>query len=108
MTGDKGMAVMELQCPNGHLVGRLIQHSVGSPLLLYMPKQLREDWKQVCERPMLTTHCGVCKRPVSKATETVKERIDILIDNEWKHKYQYVLPFLMTSKDWAQTAYTAP
>ena len=43
---------------------------------------------------MLTTHCGVCKRAVSKATETVKERIDILIDDQWKHKNQYVLPFL--------------
>ena len=101
------MAVMELQCPNRHLVGRIIKHSVVSPLLLDMPKRLREDWKQVSERPMLTTHCGVCKRAVSKATDTVKERVDRLIDDEWEHKNQYVLPFLITSEDWAQTAYTA-
>ena len=108
LTDDTGMAVMELQCPNRHLVGRIIKHSVGSPLLLDMPKRLREDWKQVSERPMLTTHCGVCKRAVSKATDTVKERVDRLIDDEWEHKNQYVLPFLITSEDWAQTAYTAP
>ena len=107
MTNDTGMAVMELQCPNRHLVGRIIKHSVGSPLLLDMPKQLREDWKQVSVRPMLTTHCGVCKRAVSKATDTVKERVDRLSDDEWEHKNQYVLPFLITSEDWAQTAYTA-
>ena len=103
-----GMAVMELQCPNRHLVGRIIKNSVVSPLLLDMPKRLREDWKQVSERPMLTTHCGVCRRAVSKATDTVKERVDRLIDDEWEHKNQYVLPFLITSEDWAQTAYTAP
>jgi hypothetical protein len=108
LTDDTGMAVMELQCPNGHLVGRIIKHSVGSPLLLDMPKRLREDWRQVSERPMLTTHCRVCKRAVSKATDTVKERVDRLIDDEWEHKNQYVLPFLITSEDWAQTAYTAP
>jgi hypothetical protein len=102
------MAVMELQCPNRHLVGRIVKHSVVSPLLLDMPKRLREDWKQVSERPMLTTHCGVCRRAVSKATDTVKERVDRLIDDEWEHKNQYVLPFLITSEDWAQTAYTAP
>ena len=76
---------------------------MGSPLLLDMPKRLREDWKQVSERPMLTTHCGVCKRAVSKATDTVKERVDSLSDDEWEHKSQYVLPFLITSEDWAQT-----
>jgi hypothetical protein len=108
LTDDTGMAVMELRCPNRHLVGRIIKYSVGSPLLLDMPKRLREDWKQVSERPMLTTHCGVCKRAVSKATDTVKERVDRLIDDEWEHKNQYVLPFLITSEDWAQTAYTAP
>ena len=43
---------------------------------------------------MLTTHCGVCKRAVSKATDTVKERVDRLFDDEWEHKNQYVLPFL--------------
>ena len=96
------------QQPDVTLVGRIIKHSVGSPLLLDMPKRLREDWKQVSERPMLTTHCGVCKRAVSKATDTVKERVDRLIDDEWEHKNQYVLPFLITSEDWAQTAYTAP
>jgi hypothetical protein len=57
LTDDSGMAVMELRCPNRHLVGRIIKYSVGSPLLLDMPKRLREDWKQVSERPMLTTHC---------------------------------------------------
>ena len=57
---------------------------------------------------MLTTHCGVCKRAVSKATDTVKKRVDRLSDDEWEHKNQYVLPFLITSEDWAQTAYTAP
>ena len=56
---------------------------------------------------MLTTHCRVCKRAVSKATETVKQRIDRLIDDEGEHTNQYVLPFLITSEDWAQTAYTA-
>ena len=56
---------------------------------------------------MLTTHCGVCRRAVSKATDTVKERVDRLIDDEWEHKSPYVLPFLITSEDWAQTAYTA-
>ena len=71
MTDDTGMAGMELRCPNRHLVGRIIKYSVGSSLLLDMPKRLREDWKQVSERPMLTTHCGVCKRAVSKATDTV-------------------------------------
>ena len=45
---------------------------------------------------------------VSKATDTLKERVDSLIDDEWEHKNQYVLPFLITSEDWAQTAYTAP
>ena len=96
-----------VRCPNRHLVGRIIKHSVGSPLLLDMPKRRREDWKQVSERPMLTTHCGVCKRAVSKATDMVKERVDRLIDDKWEHKNQYVLPFLITSEDWAQTAYTA-
>ena len=80
------MAVMELRCPNRHLVGRIIKYSVGSPLLLDMPKRLREDWKQVSERPMLTTHCRVCKRAVSKATDTVKERVDRLSDDEWEHR----------------------
>ena len=45
---------------------------------------------------------------VSKATDTLKERVDSLIDDQWEHKNQYVLPFLITSEDWAQTAYTAP
>ena len=57
---------------------------------------------------MLTTHCGVCQRAVSKATDTVKEQVDRLIDDECEHKNQFVLPFLITSEDWAQTAYTAP
>ena len=48
------------------------QTFLGNPLLLDMPKRLREEWKQVSERPMLTTHCGVCKRAVSKATDTVE------------------------------------
>lgn len=108
MRGDKALAVTELQCPNRHLVGRIIKHSVGSPLLLDIPKRLREDWNQFCERPMLTTHCGVCKRAVSQATDTVQERVDRLIDDGWEHKNQCVLPFLITSEDWAQTAYTAP
>ena len=57
MTDYTGMAVMELQCPNRHLVGRIIKHSVVSPLLLDMPKRLREDWKQVSEPTPLHERC---------------------------------------------------
>lgn len=85
---------MDLTCPEGHVVGRLIQNIGHQPIKIDLPDTAREEWPR--EGDTLYTHltCPGCNRHIYGSTEAIKEKATWLSESEsqWQgiHGLQYI------------------
>ena len=86
---DKGLLAMDLMCPEGHVVGQLIQNIEHQAIGIQVPDRAREEWPRGGDKMYTHLTCHSCNRRVYGPTDAIQERATWLseIESEWQDKY---------------------
>jgi hypothetical protein len=96
---DRGLLQMDLTCPEGHVVGQLIQNVEHQAIGIQLPDKAREEWPRVGDKMYTHLTCPGCNRRVYGSTDAIRERATWLSESEseWQggHSLRYIEDGLM-------------
>jgi len=91
---DKGLLAMDLMCPEGHVVGQLIQNIEHPDIGIQVPDSAREEWPRGGDKMFTYLTCPDCNRRVYGSTDAIRERATWLSESEseWqgRHSLRYI------------------
>ncbi|MGO9384223.1 MAG: hypothetical protein ACLP4W_19560 [Mycobacterium sp.] len=85
----RGLLTMDLMCPEGHVVGQLIQNIGHQAIGIQVADTAREEWPRGRDKMFTYLTCPGCDRRVYGSTDAIGERATWLSESEseWQGKY---------------------
>jgi len=80
---------MELTCPEGHVVGNLLQDPGEPGIGVQVGDAAREDWPRGGDSMFTYVTCPGCSRRVYGSTDTIRDRATWLSESEsdWQGRF---------------------
>jgi hypothetical protein len=72
---DRGLLAMDLMCPEGHVVGQLIQNDEHQSIGIQVAGTAREEWPRGVDKMYTHLTCQGCNRRVYGSTNAIQERV---------------------------------
>ncbi|OBG68944.1 hypothetical protein A9X05_22360 [Mycobacterium sp. E3298] len=97
MVGNQeGIAILKLECPQGHPVGRLLKEAPHQAVAFDPGAQVgpRRFWPDEDDQPRFTARCRFCDKPVGEATTALQNQLATLIDDASAASATATLPYL--------------
>ena len=91
---DRGLLTMDLTCPEGHLVGQLIQNIGHQAIGIQLPDSTREEWPRGGDKMFTYLTCPGCDRRVYGSTDSIRERATWLSESESESQGRYSLRYI--------------
>jgi hypothetical protein len=91
---DKELLTMDLMCPEGHVVGQLIQDIEHQAIGIQVPDREREEWPRGGDKMYTLLTCHGCNRRVYGSTDAIQERATWLSESESEWQGRYSLRYL--------------
>jgi hypothetical protein len=91
---DKGSLAMDLMCPEGHVVGQLIQNIDHHAIGIQVAGEAREEWPRGGDTMFTHLRCSGCDRRVYGSTEAIRERATWLSESDSESQGRYSLRYL--------------
>jgi hypothetical protein len=91
---DRGLLTMDLTCPEGHLVGQLIQNIGHQAIGIQVPDSTREEWPRGGDKMFTYLTCPGCDRRVYGSTDSIRERATWLSESESESQGRYSLRYI--------------
>lgn len=91
---DRGLLTMDLTCPEGHVVGQLIQNIGHQSLGIQVPDGTREEWPRGGDKMFTYLTCPGCDRRVYGSTDSIRERATWLSESESESQGRYSLRYI--------------
>jgi hypothetical protein len=91
---DKELLTMDLMCPEGHVVGQLIQDIEHQAIGIQVPDRAREEWPRGGDKMYTHLTCNGCNRRVYGSTDAIRERATWQSEIESESKCRYSLRYL--------------
>jgi hypothetical protein len=90
---DKGLLTMDLMCPEGHVVGQLIQDIEHQAIGIQVPDREREEWPRGGDKMYTHLTCHACDRRVYGSTDAIQERATWQSEIESERQCRYSLRY---------------
>jgi hypothetical protein len=90
----KGLLTIDLMCPEGHVVGQLIQNIGHQPIGIQVADTAREEWPRGGDKMYTYLTCHGCNRRVYGSTDAIQERATWLSENESEWQGRYSLRYI--------------
>jgi hypothetical protein len=86
---DKGLLTIDLMCPEGHVVGQLIQNVGHQAIGIQVPDSAREEWPRGGDKMFTYLTCPGCDRRVYGSTDAIREKATWLSESvsQWQGRY---------------------
>jgi hypothetical protein len=91
---DRGLLTMDLTCPEGHLVGQLIQNIGHQAIGIQVPDSTREEWPRGGDKMFTYLTCPGCDRRIYGSTEAIQEKATWLSESESESQGRHSLRFI--------------
>jgi hypothetical protein len=91
---DRGLLTMDLTCPEGHLVGQLIQTIGHQAIGIQVADSTREEWPRGGDKMFTYLTCPGCDRRVYGSTDSIRERATWLSESESESQGRYSLRYI--------------
>lgn len=91
---DERLLAMDLMCPEGHVVGQLIQDIEHRAIGIQVAGEAREEWPRGGDKMYTLLTCHGCHRRVYGATEAIQERATWQSEIESESQCRYALRYL--------------
>ena len=91
---DRGLLTMDLTCPEGHIVGQLIQNIGHQAIGIQLPDSTREEWPRGGDKMFTYLTCPGCDRRVYGSTDSIRERATWLSESESQWQGRYSLRYI--------------
>jgi hypothetical protein len=90
---NRGLLTMDLACPEGHVVGRLIRQ-IDHPFEIDLPGTAREEWPRGGDKMFTYLTCPGCDRRIYGSTEAIQEKATWLSESESESQGRHSLRFI--------------
>jgi hypothetical protein len=86
---DRGLLALDLMCPEGHVVGQLIQNIGHQAIGIQVADAAREEWPRGGDSMFTYLTCPGCDRRVYGSTDAIRDSATWLSESEsqWQGKY---------------------
>jgi hypothetical protein len=91
---NRGVLTMDLICPEGHVVGQLIQEIEHQAIGIQLAGAAREEWPRGGDKMFTYVTCPGCDRRVYGSTEAIGERATWLSESESEAQGRYSLRYI--------------
>jgi hypothetical protein len=91
---DRGLLAMDLMCPEGHVVGQLIQNIGQQSIGIQVADTAREEWPRAGDTMFTYVTCPDCNRRVYGATDAIREKATWVSESESERQGRYSLRYL--------------
>jgi hypothetical protein len=91
---DRGKVAMDLTCPEGHVVGQLIQDVGHQAIGIRVADTAREEWPRGGDTMFTYVTCPGCHRRVYGSTDAIRERATWLSESETQSQGRYSLRYI--------------
>jgi hypothetical protein len=91
---DKGLLAMDLTCPEGHVIGQLIQNIGHQAIGIQIADSAREEWPRGGDKMFTYLTCPGCDRRVYGSTDAIRERATWLSESESESQGRYSLRYI--------------
>ena len=91
---DRGLLAMDLMCPEGHVVGQLIQNVGHQSIGIQVAGTEREEWPRGGDKMYTHLTCHGCNRRVYGSTDAIRETATWLSESESERQGRYSLRYL--------------
>jgi hypothetical protein len=91
---DRGLLAMDLACPEGHVVGQLIQDIGHQVIGIQVADTAREEWPRGGDTMFTHLTCPGCDRRVYGSTDAIRERATWLSESESQSQGRYSLRYI--------------
>ena len=91
---DKGLLVMDLVCPEGHVAGQLIQNIEHQSIGIEVPDRGHEEWPRGGDKMYTLLTCHGCNRRVYGSMDAIRERATWQSEIESERQCRYSLRYL--------------
>jgi len=96
MGGNEGIGILQLECPQGHGVGRVLREAAFHAVQ-YDPGAAvgpREFWPQEDDQGRFKAHCRHCDKPVWESSATLQGKLSELMASESETRASATLQYL--------------
>ena len=96
VANQEGVAILKLECPETHPVGRILREAPYQSVQ-YDPGAVvgpRRYWPDEGDQPQFSTRCRFCDKPVGAATATLQNTLGVLLDDAAQTVGTITLPYL--------------
>jgi hypothetical protein len=91
---NRGVLTMDLNCPEGHVVGQLIQEVGHQTIGIQLAGAAREEWPRGGDKMFTYVTCPDCGRRVYGSTESIGEKATWLSESESDSQGRYSLRYM--------------
>ena len=91
---DRGLLSIDLMCPEGHVVGQLIQNVGHQAIGIQVADTAREEWPRGGDKMFTYLTCPGCDRRVYGSTDAIRERATWLSESESEWQGRYSLRYI--------------
>jgi hypothetical protein len=91
---DRGLLSIDLMCPEGHVVGQLIQNIGHQAIGIQVADSAREEWPRGGDKMFTYLTCTGCDRRVYGSTDAIRERATWLSESESEWQGRYSLRYI--------------
>jgi len=91
---DRGLLSIDLMCPEGHVVGQLIQNVGHQAIGIQVADSAREEWPRGGDKMFTYLTCPGCDRRVYGSTDAIRERATWLSESESEWQGRYSLRYI--------------
>ena len=85
---------MDLMCPEGHVVGQLIQNIGQQGIGIQVADAAREEWPRAGDTMFTYVTCPDCNRRVYGATDAIREKATWVSESESERQGRYSLRYI--------------
>jgi hypothetical protein len=91
---DRGLLSIDLMCPEGHVVGQLIQNVGHQAIGIQVADSAHEEWPRGGDKMFTYLTCPGCDRRVYGSTDAIRERATWLSESESEWQGRYSLRYI--------------
>ena len=90
----RGLLTVDLTCPEGHVVARLIRQIEQDPIEIDLPGMAREVWPRGGDTMYTYLTCHGCNRRIYGSTEAMQEKATWLSESESESQGRHSLRYI--------------
>jgi hypothetical protein len=91
---DRGLLAVDLTCPEGHVVGRLVRQIEHQPIEIELADTAPEEWPRGGDSMFTYLTCQDCNRRIYGSTEAIREKASWLSESESESQGRHSLRYI--------------